>query len=244
MTILFMILVIIGLPLWLWLASRISQVNNTGALLSLLLVIPAFYWVYKLWDDKRANLRHAAYANLAVNFILMPALVMYSTHYATSQVSEAAIAKDDPRMMQWCQEKNDAVYDPVLQMCVEPTKDVVLTLEKRDNLMGQLENHLNQHGVAGKLDRTTTPETEALKKQADVADAAVYQLTPAAAHPLYMLLCLSKSACKHQMSKQKKDENPNIAMSKGKLLLLMAPDAVDETQLKQIETSMASFTPN
>ncbi len=68
MTILFMILVIIGLPLWLWLASRISQVSNTGALLSLFLVIPAFYWVYKLWKNPRARLQQAAYANLAVNF--------------------------------------------------------------------------------------------------------------------------------------------------------------------------------
>lgn len=243
MTILFMILVIIGLPLWLWLASRISQVSNTGALLSLFLVIPAFYWVYKLWKNPRANLQHAAYANLAVNFILMPALVMYSTHYLTKQVSEAAVTKDNPYMTRWCQENSDAVYDPVLQTCVEPSKDMVLAQEKHDNVMGQLESQLNQRGVAGALDRTVTPEITELKKQADIADAAAYQFSPAAPHPLYVLLCLSASACNHQINKLKKEGTPNIAMSKGKLLLLVAPDAVDATQLKKIKASLASFTP-
>jgi hypothetical protein len=244
MTILFMILVIIGLPLWLWLASRISQVSNTGALLSLILVIPAFYWVYKLWKNPRANLHNAAYANLAVNFILIPALVMYSTHYATSQVREAAVAKDNPHMTSWCQEKNDAVYDPVLQTCVEPTKDVVLAQEKRDNVIGQLENQFNQRGVAGSLDRTVTPEITEMKKQADIADVAAYQFSPPAAHPIYILLCLSNSACSHQINKLSKEGSPNIAMSKGKLLLLIAPDAVNDAQLKKIKGSLASFTPN
>jgi hypothetical protein len=244
MTILFMILVIIGLPLWLWLASRISQVSNTGALLSLFLVIPAFYWVYKLWKNPRARLQQAAYANLVVNFILMPALVIYSTHHAVNQVSEAAVAKDNPYMTSWCQKNSDAVYDPVLQTCVEPTKEVVLALEKRDKLMPQLESQLNQYGIAGALDRTITPDITEFKKQADIADAAAYQLSPAAAHPLYMLLCLSNSACKHQVNKLTKEGTPNIVMGKGKLLLLIAPDAMDDAQLKKVKASLASFNPD
>jgi len=238
-----MILVIIGLPLWLWLASRISQVSNTGALLSLILVIPAFYWVYKLWKNPRAHLQKAAYANLAVNFILMPGLVIFSTHYATSQVREAAVAKDNPYMTSWCREKNDAAYDPVLQMCVEPTKDGVLAQEKHDNVMGQLESQLNVAGVTGRLDRTVTPEIAEMKKQADIADVAAYQLTPVAPHPLYMLLCLSASACNHQINKLKKDGTQNTVMGKGRLLLLIAPDAADDNQLKKIKTALASFAP-
>jgi hypothetical protein len=33
-------------------------------------------------------------------------------------------------------------------------------------------------------------------------------------------------------------------MGKGKLLLLIAPDAVDDTQLKKIKTSLSNFAPN
>lgn len=244
MTILFMILVIIGLPLWLWLASRISQISNIGALLSLFLVLPAFYWCYKLWGNKRANLRNAAYANLIVNFIAMPCLVIYSGHYATTQIREASVTKADPHMTKWCREQNDAVYDPVLQVCVEPSKADILAQEQQDNAMGQLESQLNQHGITGALDRTVTPEITELKKQADVADAASFQLSPATAHPLFMLLCLSESACTHQVNKQKKDGDANVAISKGRLMLLFPPDAVDDAQLKKIKSSMASFKPN
>lgn len=246
MTFLFMVLVIIGLPLWLWLASRISQVSNTGALLSLFLVVPAFYWVYKLWQNRRANLRVPAIANLIVNFIAMPGLVLYSTHYATNQISEASVPKDNPQMNRWCQEQNDAVYDPVLKVCVEPTKADILTQEKRDNLMGQLEQQLNQHGLAGALDRSTTPEIAELKNLPDVADAVSYQFSSAGEvpHPLQMLLCLSETACTHLANKYKKDGSDKIAVGKGKLMLLIPPDAVDEARLKKIRTSVMSFKPN
>ncbi|HXA46247.1 MAG TPA: hypothetical protein VNW52_01355 [Burkholderiaceae bacterium] len=244
MTFIFMILVIIGLPLWLWLASRISQVNNTGALLSLILVIPAFYWVYKLWNNRRADLRIPAIANLVVNFIAMPALVVYSTHYATNQIREESVAKDNPQMNRWCQEQNDAIYDPVLKVCVEPTKADILTMEKRDNLMGQLEQTLNQRGLAGELDRSATPEIDELKKSPDVADAANFKLSPATSAPLQMLLCLSESACTHLVKKQKRDGSTALAIGKGKLMLLIAPDSVTDGQIKKIKTAVANFTPN
>ena len=54
---LFIILITIGLSLWFWLASRISQVSNTGALLGMFFIVPAFYWTYKLWNNRRANLQ-------------------------------------------------------------------------------------------------------------------------------------------------------------------------------------------
>jgi hypothetical protein len=245
MTFLFMILVIIGLPLWLWLASRISQETNTGALLSLLLVIPAFYWVYKLWNSRRANLRTPAIANLIVNFIALPALVVYSTHYATNQVREESVAKDNPQMSRWCQEQNDAIYDPVMKVCVEPTKTDVLALEKRDNQMGQLETYLNQHGLAGGLDRNATPEIDELKKSPDVVDAAIFKLTPATSQAqLQMLLCLSESACDHLVKKQKRDGSTAIAIGKGKLMLLIAPDLFADDQVKKIKKVVASFALN
>ena len=246
MTLLFIILVIIGLPLWLWLASRISQVSNTGALLSLFLVIPVFYWTYKLWHNRRANLRTPAIANLIVNMIALPCLIFYSNHYAISQIREASVAKDDPKMTHWCQEQNDAVYDPVLQVCVEPSKADVLAQEKRDNVMGQLENQLNQHAVAGELNRDITPEITTLKKSQDVADAASYQFLPASAsqHPLLMVLCISESACTHMANKQKKEGSTNIAVGKGRLLLLIAPDSVDDAQLKKIKAAMSKFAPS
>jgi len=245
MTFLFMILVIIGLPLWLWLASRISQISNTGALLSLFLVIPAFYWVYKLWRDRRANLRIPAIANLIVNFIAMPALIVYSTHYATSQVAETSVPIDNPQMNKWCREQNDAIYDPVMKVCVEPTKADVLALESRENMMGQLEQRLNKDGVTGALDRSATPEIDELKKSSDVADAASFKLSSATSQvPMQMLLCLSESACAHLVKKQQKDGSTALAIGKGKLMLLIPPDAVTDGQIKKIKTAMTNFTPN
>ncbi len=177
---LFALLILVGLPLWLWLAARISQVSNSGALFSLFLVAPAFYWTYKLWHDRRANLRVPAVANLAINLIALPALIIYSTHYATGQARAAAVPKDNPRMTAWCREQNDAIYDPVLELCVEPTKAEVLAQEKRANSMGQLEQYLNQHGFAGALDRNATAETTALSSRPDIADAASYRFSPLA----------------------------------------------------------------
>ncbi|HSY28616.1 MAG TPA: hypothetical protein VK832_14000, partial [Burkholderiaceae bacterium] len=95
------------------------------------------------------------------------------------------------------------------------------------------------------LNRDITPEITALKKSPDVADVASYQLLPASAsqHPVLMLLCLSESACTHMANKQKKEGSTNIAIGKGRLMLLIAPDSVDDTQLKKIKTSMSRFTP-
>lgn len=244
--ILLIILISIGLSLWFWLASRISQVSNTGALLGMFLILPAFYWTYKLWNNRRANLQTPALANLAVNFIALPCLVLYSTHLTSSEVREASIQKDNPQMTHWCQEQNDAVYDPVLKVCVEPTKADVQAQEARDNLMGQLEHHLNQRGVTGELDRSVTPEITELKSSPDVVDAASFQFSPSgsARHPLLMLLCLSETACTHLVNKQKRDGSTNIAAGKGKLLLLIPPDAADDAELRKIKSSVGSFKPN
>jgi hypothetical protein len=244
---LFAVLILVGLPLWLWLAARISQVSNSGALLSLFLVVPAFYWTYKLWHNRRADLRVPAVANLAINLIALPALVLYSTHYATGQARAAAVPKDNPRMTAWCREQNDAIYDPVLELCVEPTKADVLAQEKQDNSMGQLEQYLNQHGFAGALDRNATAETTALSSRPDIADAASYRFSlpatsAAAPPPGTMLLCLSASACAHVAAKEKRD-GTNIAVAQGRLLLLLAPDAIDDAQLKKLKAAMARFKP-
>lgn len=243
---LFIVLITVGLSLWFWLASRISQVSNTGALLGMFLIVPAFYWTYKLWRNRRANLRVPAIANLIVNVIGLPCLFLYSTHYATSQIREASMPKENPQMTHWCQEQNDAVYDPVMKVCVEPSKADVLAMEQRDNLMGQLEHTLNQHGLAGGLDRSITPEITALKNLPDVVDAATYQFAQprTSQHSPLMVLCLSEAACTHMANKQKKEGSTNISVGKGKLMLLIAPDAVDDAHLRKIKTSVANFKPN
>ena len=242
---LFIILITIGLSLWFWLASRISQVSNTGALLGMFFIVPAFYWTYKLWNNRRANLQIPAIANLIVNLIGLPCLFLFSTHYAASQIREASIPKENPQMTHWCQEQNDAVYDPVMKVCVEPSKAEVLVLEQRDNLMGQMERTLNQRGLAGELDRSVTPEITALKNLPDIVDAATYQFSQPGTSPapLLMLLCLSEAACTHMANKQKKEGSTNIAVGKGKLMLLIPPDAVDEASLKKIKTSVSNFKP-
>jgi hypothetical protein len=241
---LYLILVLVGLPLWLWLASRISQVSNTGALLSLLLVLPAFYWTYKLWNNRRADLRIPAIANLLLNLIALPFLLLYSTHYATSQARAAAVPKDDPQMARWCKEKNDAVYDPVLEVCVEPSKADALAQEQRDNVMRQLAQYLSQRGVAGELDRSAIPEIEALKTMPEIADAAGYHLLPftMSQRPVLMLLCVSESACAHVAAKEKKD-GTQIAIAKGALLLLVTSDAIDDARLKKLRAAISHFRP-
>lgn len=241
---LYLILVIVGLPLWLWLASRISQVSNIGALLSLFLGLPAIYWTVRLWNDHRADLRVPAIANLLVNLIALPLLLFYSAHYATSQASAAAVPKGNPQMARWCKEQNDAIYDPVLEVCVEPGKADALTQEQREHVMEQLEQHLNQHGFAGELDRRTAPEIVELKNMPEIADAASYDfsLLTMSQRPARILLCLSASACEQVAAKAKKD-GVNIAIAKGRLLLLITPDSIDGARLKKLKAAMSSFRP-
>jgi hypothetical protein len=243
---LYAILIAIGIPLWIWLGSRISQVSNKGALLSMFLVVPAFYWCYKLWFNKRADLRVPAIASLAVNLIALPALVLNSTQYATSQARAAAVPRANPQMMRWCQEQNDAIYDPVLELCVEPTKAEVLEQEKQINAMGQMAQLLNQNGLSGAIDRSASPDADYMKARSDIADAVVYRLADAqptaGQHPALLLLCVSQSACAHIAAKEKK-EGANNAIAQGRLVLILPPEAADETRLKKLRTAIGRFKP-
>jgi hypothetical protein len=144
-------------------------------------------------------------------------------------------------MMDWCRKQNDGVYDPVLKVCVEPTKADVMADEARENSMGQFEQYLNQQGLAGALDRTETPAIKALKESPDVADAAAFKLNgqPADQAPLMVALCLSQSACTHLAARQKKDPG-NIGFSKGRLMLLLPPDA-DDARQRNAKNVVAGF---
>jgi hypothetical protein len=245
-TFLYIILIVTGIPLWLWLASRISHVTHIGALLGLFLVLPAFYWVYKLWDDRRAQVRVPAIANLLVNLIALPALVFFSGHYALSQARAAAMPKPNPYMDRWCREQNDAVYDPVLQVCVEPSKAEVLVQEQHDNVIGQFGQYLQKRGMDGELNRSATPETATLKNLPEIADAAGYSLSPATSSPttpLLIALCVSESACARLAARDNRN-GPNVALAKGHLLLVIAPDSVDAARLSKLKAIMGAFRPD
>ena len=242
--ILYIILVAAGLACWFWLASRISLVSNTGALLSLILVLPAFYWTYKLWNSPRAALRRPAVASFSIITVLVAVFLLHG-YYTKSQVlDDVTHEKANPQMMRWCREQNDGVYDPTLKVCVEPTKADVAADEAKENAMGQFEQYLNEHGLAGKIDRTETAETKAIKESPDVADAVSFRLNEQSAGqpPLIIALCLSQSAGTHLANRQKKDTG-NVGVGKGRLMLLLPADAMDDTRLKSLKKVIAGFTP-
>jgi len=241
---LYVVLILIGVPLWFWLSSRISQVNHVGALLSLFLVVPAFYWCFKLWNNRRADLRMAAMANLAVNVIALPALIIFSTHYATSRARDAAVPKPNPYMERWCREKNDAVYDPVLDLCVEPSKGDVLAQEAQENVFGQFALYLKRHGLDGELDRGATPDTLALKNTPEIADVVSYRFYPLTISqaPILISLCLSETACKRIAFRQGK-AGLDVVMAKGRLLLSIPAGVLDEGRLHKFKAAAIGFSP-
>jgi hypothetical protein len=213
-----------------WLASRISHESNVGAYTSFL-ILPAFYWTYKYWNSRRAAVRVPAMATFGT--MALTVLVALGANYlAKSRIIEQGdAAKQNPAMMRWCREQNDGVYDPVLKVCVEPTKADVMADEAKENSMSQFEQYLNQQGLSGALDRTETPALKTLKESPDVADAAGFHLAGQAADqpPLVIALCLSQSACAHLAARQKK-ETGNFGFGKGRLMLLLPPDADDAFQ--------------
>jgi hypothetical protein len=227
-----------------WLASRISHESTVGAYLTFL-ILPAFYWTYKLWNSQRAALRVPAMAAFGTLFVTV-GVILANIHYNKMKITEEADnTKPNPTMMKWCREQNDGVYDPVLKVCVEPTKADVLADEARENSMAQFEQYLNQHGLNGMIDRTENPATKALKDSPDVADAVAFKLNEQTAGqaPLMLALCLSQSACTHLANRQKKDTG-NTGIGKGRLMLLLPPDAMDDTRQKSLKNVVAGFQPS
>jgi len=239
--ILYVILFTASLACLFWLASRISHESTVGAYLTFL-ILPAFYWTYKYWNSQRAALRVPAMAAFGA-VTLTVGVILLNIHLNKAQIAEQADAtKANPMMMKWCRENNDGVYDPVLKVCVEPTKADALADEAKENSMVQFEQYLNQHGLSGKLDRAENPSSKALKDSPDVADAASFTLAESTTGqaPLLLALCLSQSACTHLASRQRKDTG-NIGVGKGRLMLLLPPDAMDETRMKSLKSVVDAF---
>jgi hypothetical protein len=132
----------------------------------------------------------------------------------------------------------------VLEVCVEPNKADALAQEQRDNVLGQLEKYLNQHGIAGELDRSVAPEIDALKARPQIADAVRYHVSPVnvSQTPILMVVCVSKSACARMAEKETK-KGGNIPVAKGRLLLLITPDSIDDELLNKLKTAMSRFDP-
>ncbi len=242
MIIIYIILFTACLGCLFWLASRISHESNVGAYTSFL-ILPAFYWSYKYWNSRRAALRVPAMATFGT--MALTVLVMLGTNYLSKSriVEEGDAAKKNPAMMKWCREQNDGVYDPVLKVCVEPTKADVMADEAKENSMNLFEQYLNRQGLAGTMDRTETSALKTLKESPDVADAASFHLAGQAAEqpPLVIALCLSQSACAHLAARQKKDTG-NIGYAHGRLMLLLPPDAMDDARQRSVKNVVAGFT--
>jgi hypothetical protein len=239
--IVYVILFTTSLACLFWLASRISHESTVGAYLTFL-VLPGFYWTYKYWNSQRAALRVPAMAAFGA-VTLTVGVILLNIHLNKAQIAEQADAtKANPMMMKWCREQNDGVYDPVLKVCVEPTKADVLADEAKENSMAQFEQYLNQHGLGGTLDRADNAAIKALKDSPDVADAGSFKLAEQTAGqpPLMIALCLSQSACTHLASRQIKDTG-NIGVGKGRLMLLLPPDAMDQARLKSLKKVVDAF---
>jgi len=255
MLITYLVLTLLGLPFWIWLLACIWRVSKPGAVLTFFFVLPGFYWAYRLWDGTQENVRIPFIGSMVFNLIALPLGIslnsrdiesaMYGSEHMKQKAQAAEQAQlNNPEMERWCREKNDASFDPVLGMCVEPEKSAVQARSKTDNVFGRLEQHLIQSGVKGEFDHTKTAGTDKLKAIAEIADVTSYHFLPLSMSqlPVLVLQCVSESAC-NLAENQAKARGTNVTIRNRNLLLFVQPQAMDDVRVKALRKAFSGFAP-
>lgn len=249
MNFLIILLIVAGLAVFAWLLSRIFQYTTAGAFASAVLVAPAFYWTYKLWHNERIGVRQAAYACIAINLVILPALLTYRFAHLnrffmspSAQTSPETVGKVNRDMENWCREKNDARYDPVLDTCVALAKEELIEREQREKKLEAFAHHLSTAGLSGALSYAETPLLADLRRRPDVVAAASYDISVTQSQPLpaLLVLCATEPACQLLA-------NPNVApqgmqvLSRKRLALLFDRDRIDEKSQTVLAQAVAEY---
>jgi hypothetical protein len=255
MLVTYLVLTLLGLPFWIWLLVRIWRVSKPGAALTFFLIVPAFYWGYRLWHDTEANIRVPLIVSMTLNLLALPFAIALNSDgiealtYGSAHMKQKAQAAEharlnNPEMERWCREQNDASFDPAMGMCVEPEKSAVQARSKRDNVFDRLGKHLSQSGVRGEFDSSTTATIEKLKAIPEIADVTSYHFLPLSMsqQPVLVLLCVSETAC-DRAENQAKGRGTNITIRNRNLLMFVQPQALDDVRVKALRKAFSGFTP-
>ncbi len=249
---LYFILLLASIPVWFWLCLRIKKVSPLGAVLSFFLGLPALYWAYKLWDDSDAKIRPPFLSYAALTILITLIGMQLPENWAqnlvqgsakTNKLKLAAEKKQkDGAMERWCNEKNDAAYDPDLKTCVERGKSEALSKEASVDLYGRLTKHLEHSGIKGEFDHSKTAASVKLTATPEIASVAAYYFWPLSmSQPqVSVFLCVSESACA-TFVENSKDREILIMLRKGNLLLVIPVEGKDDARIKELETAFSTF---
>ncbi|MGZ5819319.1 MAG: hypothetical protein ACXWJD_11285 [Burkholderiaceae bacterium] len=251
MTTLYLLLMLLSFPAWGWLCVRIWKSSPLGAILGFFFLLPALYWTYKLWDDPDAKIHTPALANLAL--VLLTTLVYMQLpsdwrerlaggdNYA-QKVRKAEKKRASADMERWCQEHNDATYDPDLKTCVERGKKEALAQGIDKQIFSRLTTHLEKNGIKGEFDHSKSATGIKLATTNEIADVASYYFLPfSMSQPrISVLLCVSASACATYIENIKDRSIVNTIRNEN-LILLVPWDSMENPQIRELTAVFLEF---
>jgi hypothetical protein len=248
---LYFLLILLSLPMWYWLCARIWKVSPSGAKYSFFLFFPGLYWAYKLWDDPEAKIRPAAIGNIALLLLIiivrmqMPAdwvqQVIGGTQYA-KKVKKIEKKRATSDMERWCNENNDATYDPDLKTCVERNKKETLAQGIDKQVFSRLSKHLEHSGIKGEFDQSTSGMAIKLATTPQIAHVASYYFLPfSMSQPrISVLLCVSASACASYIENIKDRSIINTIRNEN-LILAVPWDSIEDPKIKEFVAAFLDF---
>lgn len=248
---LYFLLLLLSLPMWFWLCARIWKVSPSGAKLSFFLFFPGLYWAYKLWDDPEAQVRPAAFANIAL-FLLTLVVhlqlpddwmqrVIGGTQYA-QKVKKAEKKRVSSDMERWCNQQNDATYDADLKTCVERSKKEALAQGIDKQIFSRLTTHLEKNGIKGEFDLSKSGAAIKLASTEQIAEVASYYFLPfSMSQPrISVLLCVSSSACASYIENIKDRSIINTIRNEN-LILTIPWEVMEDPKIKELTAVFLDF---
>lgn len=214
----------------LWLVVRIWQCSPVGAVLTFLTGLPAWYFLFKYWNDEEKDIRIPFFINLALVIVYLVALLNnievvkdMGTDDEVAQV-EVTRSKSNPEMEQWCREKHDAVYDATLGTCVEPEPGQKKAASQAADVMDQLASHFSDSGLAVSLSTVdeSTPGAKNLSKLPGVLRMMQFEIKGKSAMPTIAMVaeCVSAEECRRIENNLRQPDAPFSAASNGNLMFI------------------------
>jgi hypothetical protein len=248
---LYSVLLLLSLPMWIWLCVRIWKTSPVGAILSFLFFFPGLYWAAKLWNDPEANTRTAAYANIALFLLTILVRVQLPDDWMqratggdeyAQKMKRAEKKRATSDMERWCNDHNDATYDPELQTCVERSKQQALAQGTDKQIFSRLTAHLDKSGVKGEFDHSKSGTAIKLESTSQIAEVASYYFYPfSMSQPrISVLLCVSASACASYIENIKDHSIINTIQNEN-LILMLPWDSMDNPKIKELTAAFLNF---
>lgn len=247
MTILFILLLIfLVLPLWLWLVLCIWPVSTPLARSSFFLVVPAYFWGVRHWDNPELAIKPVIAANFFAALLII--LIGYKTFGADNAQQKALAqspARSDAAWAQWCKEQNDASYDPELGTCVETGKTEAVARSRDARTFERLAYHLDQRGVRGEFDESQA--AGAIEPQLltpEIAKATPFYFLPLSMSqpPISVLLCVSEAACAKFAAKAAERAIGHVELN-GNLLLVTPTEEIENERIEAMKAAFQRFKP-